>query len=222
MLALTRYQSALLLRSHRWLPPLLLYAVLLGVGVRAGEPVLDGLGFAAAALLPSAAWLVRVCVTVEPPAARDCVTAAAGGARAHLASVLAALLASLVLGCAAAGAVLLAGDAHATDRATEIPLPQAAGAGLLAVLACALVGTAIGVAANRPLLRSPAWSVPVTALAAVALLAASASPANAAVSSLVAGSRDGSAPWPLWPCAAALLVAAAVVAPVCLAARRRG
>ncbi len=40
MTALLRYQTALLLRSQRWLPPFLLYAVFLAVGVQGGQPVL--------------------------------------------------------------------------------------------------------------------------------------------------------------------------------------
>jgi hypothetical protein len=188
LLALTRYQAALLLRSHRWLPPLLLYVILLAVGVQTGQPILDSLGFAAAALLPVSAWLVRVCVTAEPAAARACAGAAAGSARVHLASVLTALLA----------------------------------ASLLATAACALLGTAIGVLCNWPLLRSPAWSIAVAAPAAVVLLAAGASPANAAVSSLVTGSQDGTVRWPLLPCATAALLAAAATAIACRAARRYG
>ncbi|QHY98984.1 hypothetical protein SSPS47_28170 [Streptomyces sp. S4.7] len=78
MTALFRYHTAMLLRSQRWLPPVLLCAIFLAVGVRSGEPVLDSLGVAAAALLPVAAWLVRICVTQEPDAARV-VTAAASG-----------------------------------------------------------------------------------------------------------------------------------------------
>ncbi|NSC24468.1 ABC transporter, partial [Streptomyces albus subsp. chlorinus] len=65
-LALTLYHLALLARSQRWAAPLLLYAGLLAVGVRAGQPLLDSLGFAAAVLLPTTAWLVRICVTAEP------------------------------------------------------------------------------------------------------------------------------------------------------------
>ncbi|MES4833786.1 ABC transporter, partial [Streptomyces anthocyanicus] len=48
MTALLRYQTALLLRSQRWLPPVVLYAAALGIGVQGGQPVLDSLGWAAA------------------------------------------------------------------------------------------------------------------------------------------------------------------------------
>jgi hypothetical protein len=220
--ALLRYQSALLLRSHRWLPPLLLYAVLLAVGVQTGQPVLDALGFTAAALLPVAAWLVRVCVTAEPPAARACASAPAGAARVHLAGVATALLASLLLGAAATGGAILVSQARGADRTTAIPLLPAAASGLLATLACALLGTAIGALCNRPLLRSPGWSIPVTVLAAVTFLAAGASPANAAVSSLVTASQDGTVHWPLLPCALAAALATAATAVACRAARRHG
>ncbi|MGW0234381.1 ABC transporter, partial [Streptomyces sp. NPDC002996] len=75
MTALLGYHLAMLLRSQRWLPPVLLYFAALGVGVQSGGPVLDSLGWTAAALLPATAWLVRVCATQEPAAARS-VTAA--------------------------------------------------------------------------------------------------------------------------------------------------
>ncbi|MGW7287849.1 ABC transporter, partial [Streptomyces sp. NPDC054847] len=98
MTALLRYHTALLLRSQRWLPPVLLYGAFLAVGVQGGGPVLDSLGYAAAALLPVTAWLVRICATQEPPAARSVTAAAVGAPRAHLASLLTAALCAAVLG----------------------------------------------------------------------------------------------------------------------------
>ncbi|MDG4861904.1 ABC transporter, partial [Streptomyces sp. T-3] len=76
MNALLQYQAGLLLRSQRWLPPVLLYGIFIAVGAQAGDPILDSLGYAAAALLPVTAWLVRLCATQEPPAARHCAAAA--------------------------------------------------------------------------------------------------------------------------------------------------
>lgn len=55
MIALLRYQAALLARSQRWLPPFILYVAFMGIGVQAGQPILDSFGFAAAAVLPVAA-----------------------------------------------------------------------------------------------------------------------------------------------------------------------
>ncbi|WKU47592.1 ABC transporter [Streptomyces sp. VNUA116] len=221
MTALLRYQAALLLRSHRWLPPLLLYGGSMAVGVQSGQPVLDCAGWAAATLLPVTAWLVRVCVTNEPPAARDCTAAVAGPWRVHLAAVAVALGAALLLAAAGAGIVAAVGDPHTADRRTVVPMGSATAAGLVCAAACALLGTAVGALCNRPLLRSTAWAVPGTLLATVAVLFAGASPANAAVTGLVTGSRTGVVHVPLLPFAAAAALAAGAVAVACALAARR-
>ncbi|CAL9416583.1 ABC transporter [Streptomyces sp. NPDC088935] len=221
MTALLRYQTALLLRSQRWLPPVVLYAAALGIGVQGGQPVLDSLGWAAAVLLPVAAWLVRICVTSEPPAARGCVSAARGPARAHLAPVLVALAAAIVLGATATVVVTLISDPVSTGHGTRVPPLPAAGAGLLAALACALLGTAVGALTAWPVLRSPGRAVPALLLAALLALVASGSPARAAVSDLVAGSRSGDVPLPLLPLAGAAVVAVAAVAAACALGSRR-
>ncbi|MFE9453800.1 ABC transporter [Streptomyces sp. NPDC006739] len=221
MTALLRYQAALLLRSQRWLPPVILYAVFLGVGVQAGQPVLDSLGYGAAALLPVAAWLVRICATGEPPAARACVAAASGPARAHLACLLTALAASAFLGTAATVVVTLISDPAGNGHRGHVPPLQAGAAGLLAALACALLGTAVGALTNPPLLRSPGRAVPAMLLAALPATVASGSPAQAAVGQLVTGSRSGRVPVPLPPLAAAALLAAVACAVACALAGRR-
>ncbi|MFF7729327.1 ABC transporter [Streptomyces sp. NPDC008001] len=221
MTALLRYQAALLLRSHRWLPPLLLYAGSMAVGVQSGQPVLDCAGWAAATLLPVAAWLVRICVTNEPPAARDCTAAAAGPRRVHLAAVGVALGASLLLALAGSASVAAVGDPHTSDRHAVVPVGAATAAGLVCAAVCALLGTAVGALCNRPLLRSTAWSVPSTVLGALVVLFAGASPANAAVTGLVTGSRTGVVRVPLLPFAAAAVLAAGAVAVACRLAARR-
>ncbi|EXU62196.1 ABC transporter [Streptomyces sp. PRh5] len=221
MTALLRYQAALLARSHRWLPPLLLYGAFLGIGVQSGQPILDSLGYAAAALLPVAAWLVRVCVTQEPAAARDCASAAVGPGRVHLASVLTALGAALVLGTAGTLFVAAVSDPHTADHLHEIPVPEATVAGLLTAVACALLGTAVGALCNRPLLRRPGWAIPATLLAALLVSVAGASPANAAVSGLVDGSHSGTVPMPLLPLALTGAAAAGATALACALSSRR-
>ncbi|MEV3968711.1 ABC transporter [Streptomyces sp. NPDC050698] len=221
MTALMRYHAALLLRSQRWLPPFLLYAAFLAVSIQAGQPVLDSLGYTAAVLLPVAAWLARICVTGEPDAARGCVAAAAGPARAHVACLLVALAGASALGTLATLAVTLLSDPVASDHRTRVPLAAACGAGLLAALACALLGTAVGALTSRPLLRSPGWAVLALLLAALLSLVATGSPAQAAVQGLVTGSRQGTVPLPLLPLGAAALVTAAALALAgALAARR--
>ncbi|MEU2874351.1 ABC transporter [Streptomyces olivoreticuli] len=221
MTALLRYQAALLLRSHRWLPPLLLYGAFMAVGVQSGQPVLDSFGYASAALLPVAAWLVRVCVTNEPAAARDCAAAAAGPWRVHLAAVLTALVASTVLAVAATAVVAAISDPRSADHQVDVPLWPATAEGLVAAVACALLGTGVGALCNRPLLRSTAWAVPSTVLAAFLVLFVGMSPANAAVTGLVSGSRDGTVDVSVLPLAGAAVLTAGAVAVACALSSRR-
>ncbi|WP_217213288.1 ABC transporter [Streptomyces sp. AC550_RSS872] len=221
MTALLSYQTALLVRSQRWLPPFILYAAFLGIGVQGGQPILDSLGFTAAALLPVAAWLVRICVTNEPPAARSCVSAAAGPGRAHLAALLVALTAAALVGTVATVVVTLISDPVSANHQTRVPRLPAGAAGLLATLACALLGTAVGALTTWPLLRSTGRAVPAMLLAALLAVVVTGSPAQAAVSGLVTGSRSGTVPLPLLPLAAAALLTAAATAVACTLTSRR-
>ncbi|WP_329214989.1 ABC transporter [Streptomyces sp. NBC_00683] len=207
-----RYQAALLVRSQRWLAPVLLYAAFLGVGVRAGQPLLDSLGYAAAALLPVAAWFVRLCVTQEPPAARTVAAAAAGQSRVHCAALLTALGSALALGVVADGVVLLISKPVSTDNTVDIPILPAACAGLLAAVCCALLGAAVGALCSRPLLHHRGWSLAATVSGSLLALVAPGSPARYAVTSLVTGSSAGTVPVPVLPLAGAAVIAAAVAA----------
>ncbi|MGJ5752649.1 hypothetical protein FB563_0751 [Streptomyces puniciscabiei] len=221
MTALLRYQADLLVRSQRWLPPVILYAAFLGIGVQGGQPVLDSLGYTAAGLLPVAAWLVRICVTGEPDAARACAAAARGPARAHLACLLTALLASVTLGVVATVVVTLISDPASNGHRVRVAPLGAAAAALPAVLTCALLGAAVGALTNRPLLRSTGRAVPAMLLGALLAVVVTGSPAQAAVSGLVTGSQTGRVPLPvLPPAAAALLTAAAFAVAARLASRR--
>ncbi|MEU9242202.1 ABC transporter [Streptomyces sp. NPDC048385] len=221
MTALLRYQTALLLRSQRWLPPVILYAAFLGVGVQSGQPVLDSLGYTAAALLPVAAWLVRICVTGEPAAARACVTAARGPARSHLAALLTALTAAALLGTVATLIVTVISQHATNDHRLPVSPVRAGAAGLLATLACALLGSAVGALTNRPLLRSPGRAVPTMLLATLLAVVVGGSPAHAAVSGLVSGSESGRIPVSPLPLAAAALLTAAAFTTACALNGRR-
>ncbi|MFD6280182.1 ATP-binding cassette domain-containing protein [Streptomyces sp. NPDC060209] len=207
--ALMRYQTALLARSQRWLAPLLLYVAVLGIGIRAGQPLLDSLGYAAAVLLPTAAWLVRLCVTQEPHAARNVAASAVGPSSAHRASLLAGLGCALALGCAGAGAVLLISEPVNTDHTVAVPLLPAALAGLLAAVCCALLGAAVGALCARPVLHRHGWSLAATVLGALLVLVTDGSPAKAAVTGLVSGSLTGTVRVPFLPLAGAVVVAVA-------------
>ncbi|MEV5977693.1 ABC transporter [Streptomyces sp. NPDC052114] len=222
MSALLRYQAALLARSQRWLPPVILYAVFLSVGVQGGQPILDSLAYAAAALLPVAGWLARICVTNEPPAARGCTAAAAGPGRAHLAALLAAFLTTAALGACAVLAVAAISDAASTDARTAVPRLAAGAAGLLAMLVSALLGTALGALANWPLLRSAGRAVPALLLGSLLLLVTTGSPAHSVLVDLTTGSREGAVPVSPGALAGALAAAVAAVWTACALSSRRG
>ncbi|MFI6685801.1 ABC transporter [Streptomyces sp. NPDC050485] len=222
LVALVRYQSALLLRSQRWLAPVLGYVAFLGIGVQAGEPVLDSMGYAAAGLLPVAAWLVRICVTQEPAAARTCAAAAAGPARVHLASLLAATGGAGVLGLAGTAYVAAVSDPASGDHKVAVPLGSATVAGLVAAGVCVLIGAAVGALGSRPVLHGRGWSLALTALAALLTLVLAPSPAQYAVHGLVTGSRSGTVHVAVVPLVVAAVLAGAAAAAVCaLSSRRR-
>ncbi|MGW0753201.1 ABC transporter [Streptomyces sp. NPDC002587] len=212
MTALLRYQGALLLRSQRWLAPLVVYAAFVAVGIRPGDPVLDSLGLAAAGLVPLTAWLVRVCVTSEPGAARDCTAAASGPVRVHAAALLTGLGAALLTGGAAGGGVLL------LCRRAGVGVAEAALAGSMGVAVCALAGAAVGALCSRPLLTAPGYGVAAAGLGSLLVLVVAGSPARVAVTGLVTGSARP----PAGALAGALVLACAAGAVACLVSARRG
>ncbi|MEU9163175.1 ABC transporter [Streptomyces sp. NPDC048424] len=215
MTALLRYQGALLLRSQWWLAPFALYAAFVAVGIRPGDPVLDSLGYAAAGLVPLTAWLVRICVTNEPAAARDVAAAASGPVRVHAAALLTALAGALLSGAAGAAVALLLCDPGGFGPA------RTALAGGLAVAVCALTGAAVGALCSRPLVRRRGYGVLAAALGSLLALVLAPSPAHGALSALVAGARSGSVPLPLTALAGAMLLAAGAGTTACLVAARR-
>ncbi|MEU0987710.1 ABC transporter [Streptomyces sp. NPDC005953] len=222
LFALLGYQSALLLRSQRWLPPFLLYGIILAVGIQPGRPVLDALGYSAAALLPVTAWLVRVCVTQEPTSARDITSAATSPQRVQLAPLLTALMGAGLLGCVGTTVVVLVSEAMGADNRTVVPLPEATFAGLLAAAVCALTGAAVAALCTRPLLYSRGWSLALTALGSLLALVTTGSPAKYAVTVLVSGSRTGDPRLPLLAFAGALLFAVLAGAAACAMGPLRG
>ena len=195
MIALLRYQTAILLRSHRWIFPLIAYGLLVAAGNATGAtspatsatllatqstPLAQGLDWSAAMLVPVVAFLTRSMLTAEPDAARACVAAAAGPARAQLAALLTALGAGIVLGARRRlrhRAAAITGD----RRSAAAAHPELFAAGLLTAVVCLLVGSAVGALCNPPLLRHPGAAMLATLAAAIFALASDVSPAGAAV-----------------------------------------
>ncbi|MFJ9692921.1 ABC transporter [Kitasatospora sp. NPDC101183] len=220
--ALTRYHLELLLRSHAWLPPFLAFALLMVLGVTQGDPLLGGLGYGAGVLVPVSAWYVRAALNAEPPASRACLVAAAGAARVHLGALLAALTAGLVLAAASVAGLWAVSGPVADKGAQSAPgVGEALTAGLPAVVVCVLAGVLAGALGNRPVLVRSPYGVLATLGLSAAVLVVPGSPANAAVSGLVAAARTGrvAAPWTELLVAAALLALAGAGA-AALAGRR--
>ncbi|MFD8478884.1 ABC transporter [Kitasatospora sp. NPDC059673] len=209
---LTRYHLELLLRSQRWLPPGLLYLLLMGLGVSSGDEALSAAAFSAGLLVPVTGWLVRSAVTAEPAQSRACLVAAAGWRRVHLSGLLAAALAGLALGGAGLAAVLLVGSGGSG---------VAVAAGVLATVVCVLTGAAVGAVCNRPVVAGAQYAVPLGLAAMVLALLVPGSPANVVVRALVLGSRHHALSVPWWTLVgAAALAAAAWWAAVAVAERR--
>ena len=228
MIALVRYQFGLLVRSHRALPPAVLFVIgvagLGGAVLPHGEGLSQGLAWSALLLVPVEAWLTRAALIAEPPAARACVAAAAGPRRAQLA----ALLAAAAVG-ASFGLVGVAWEVLSLGVPRSVPTNSImagatladVGGGLAAALVCLLVGSAIGALLNPPLIRRPAAAMLATTGAVVLALAWSGSPANAAVRSVGYGAQERSWPTGLALLAAIALLAVAWVVSAQVAARRQ-
>jgi hypothetical protein len=210
--AVTRYQFALLVRGGRWVPPLVLLGFALATATTGGPPAGDALAFGGAALVPVSAWLTRIVLVGDPPAARACLMAAVGAARTQLGCLLAAVLAAGALGAATA-AVLTAllsvgqgqgagGGSAAGGGAARFLATLASG--LVTGLVCALLGVALGAVCNPPVLRRADAAVVVGGIGVTLCLASSGSPAYAAISDLSRTPRAVATPLAWEPLAVAV------------------
>jgi hypothetical protein len=209
VIALLRYQAAILFRSHRWVFPLISYVLLISVaGIGQKQPLSNGLDWSAAMLLPVVALLTRSMLTAEPGAARACVSAAAGPGRAQLAVLSTALAGGVALALAGAGyeMVTTGGVAHLIF-ADPGELLSSLAAGLGKAVICVFVGSAVGTFCNPPVLRHQAIALLATIAAVVVALVSSVSPASAALRGSGAAVQSAS-----WPAGVPLLAAAALLA----------
>jgi hypothetical protein len=224
VIALLRYQTANLFRSHRWIVPLIAYVLLISVGgIGAGNPALpahlraeilaEGLDWSAAILVPVVALLTRSMLTAEPAAARACVSAVTGPARPQLATLLTALAGGAVLAPIGACYELVT---YGHETALLIPFFVGLGKALI----CALVGSAAGTLVNPPLIRHKAAALLSTIVAVVVAWVSSISPANAALHG--SGATFQSSPWPTpMPVLAAFALVAVAWGASCWLAGRR-
>jgi hypothetical protein len=227
--ALVRYQTSLLFRSHRWIPPVILYVIgVVGLGgehLPLGTGLPGGLSWAALMLVPVVAWLTRSMLVAEPPAARACVAAAGGPRRTQVSALLAAVLVGVVIALAGviwelinAGVLRQAGT-HSIEVGSTF---KAVGGGLLAALICLMVASAIGALCNPPVVRRPGPGMLTTTAAVVLAVAWNVSPANAALRTPGTGVRASSWPHGMPVLAALALVVIAWTVSAMFAARRSG
>ncbi|HEY8372015.1 MAG TPA: hypothetical protein VIL00_04650 [Pseudonocardiaceae bacterium] len=177
MLAVARYLLADLLRSQYFLAPLLLYLAALAV-LFGGDPGAPPGPWAASALVlcPVSVWLTMTVVHCEDPVQRSVTVAAVGGWGRLLAGV---------LGVCVLGDLLLVA-VSVLWPVLKGPYPYGAetvALGVLAHLACALTGTAVGLLCARPVVTRPGWSV---CLASALVLVAVVQPQLPPVGSTVA------------------------------------
>ncbi len=165
MLALTRYYLALLAHSQRYLPALLAYLALCVI-LYAGppSPQLPLLGVSAGGLLVVSCWLTIALLDIEDPVQRLITLSHARQWRRMITgAVLTVLVCSLVL------TVLTV--AWSALKSFKVQ-PSALGIGLLAHLACAVLGIAIALPFSRLLVHRVGWTVLAAVITLVVVLLA--------------------------------------------------
>ncbi|WP_433273056.1 hypothetical protein ACQPZF_18035 [Actinosynnema sp. CS-041913] len=162
MTALVRYLLADVLRTQRYLPPLLAFAAVLAM-FNAGDagPPLSAYAGPSAFFYPVAVWLTIVIATAEDPVRRAVtVTTAGGWGRAQGAVTALSCLAVTVVAAFAALVPVL-------TQSRPYPLTTIA-SGFAALLVCGLTGVGVGVLCTRPIITQHGWSV-LTAAALILL-----------------------------------------------------
>lgn len=152
MIGLVRYLGSDLLRSQRFLLPMLLYVVLL-VPLLGGDPGSSPelWTYTALGLCPVSCWLAVTVANTEDPVQRQVTIAAAGGAtRVAVGVLVTCLLADAVLVAIAMCWPMLTSSHALSTRAVM--------AGVLAHVATAGTGTAAGLLCARPVLHGIGWS----------------------------------------------------------------
>lgn len=159
-----RYLVADLVKSQRFLPPMMLYVALLGV-LNAGDPGKPPgtSGVSAMVLFPIAAWLTVIVVNNEDPVQRRITLAAVGGWRRLLVGLLGVTgLVNGVLVLLSVGGVALV-NIHYQYAVPVLAMMT------VAHLISVATGVALGLVCARPLVPTTGWSM--LAVVAVSLVA---------------------------------------------------
>ncbi len=165
MLAMTRYYFVLLGHSQRYLPALLAYLALCVIlYADPNSPPLPLFGVSAGGLLVVSCWLTIALLDIEDPIQRLVTLSHARQWRRMITGAIFAVLAcSLVL--------TVITEVWSALKSFKVQ-PSALGIGLLAHLACALLGIAIALPCSRLLVGRIGWTVLAAVITLVAVLLA--------------------------------------------------
>jgi hypothetical protein len=155
VIALVRWELADFLRSHRFLPPLVAYLVVIGVLYSFRPvPVLSSYAITALALYPIAAWTSLLLLGAEDEVQRQVTCVHAGGLlRVYLAKLAGAVLAVVALTALAMAIPSLLNEFTRQPTASQVLV------GLLAHLATALPGVLIGALFSNPIVRRQGYAL---------------------------------------------------------------
>ena len=153
LIGLVRYLGSDLLRSQRFLLPVFLYVLLLAPLFNGDPgPPPELWTVTVLTLYPVSCWLAVTIANTEDPTQRHVTVAAAGGPGRVAAGVLATCLLAdtLLVTIAVCWPMLSTGYAFPAPTVT---------AGVLAHVAVAATGTAVGLLCSRPVIHGAGWSM---------------------------------------------------------------
>lgn len=166
-LAVTRYLMADLLRSQRFVLPLLVYVAAVAV-LMGGDPGPPPQPWAASVglLYPISAWLAITVSNAEEPVGRQVTVAASGGwPRLQAGVMITCLVGDMVLlACAVLRPLVPLGGVSYPYSSRMVLV------GVLAHVAAAGTGTALGIALGRPLIGRIGWSAVLIGLTVLATI----------------------------------------------------
>jgi hypothetical protein len=156
--ALVHYTLRDFVRSHRFLPPLVVFGVVLAVLYAVHPtPVLSSYGATALAMYPLGAWYTAALLGAEDPVQRQVTIVNSGGAgRVYLAKV---GTAALVLSPLVLIALLLPAALGFLELPAHQSLLPYLGLGLLAHAVAGLTGVALGVLWSPPMVQRTGYTL---------------------------------------------------------------
>ncbi|SFA82001.1 hypothetical protein SAMN05216266_101636 [Amycolatopsis marina] len=213
MLALTRYQLAVLGHSQRYLPPTLVYLASVGIVFNHGSaPVVPEFAVTAGALCAVACWLTVALVDAEDPIQR-LVTKSHTRRRG---AVPLAVACSVLICCAALTTAVVLWVLWRRESVEAGSL----GFGVLAQSACSCLGVAIGLACSRLLVPRIGYSVLIAVFALLAVLFVRPIPLVNPMLRAMGSNENLSTAVPLGAAASALALALTILLVTAVSARR--